>query len=372
MAKNIDFTRYSDLIVILQETKDREIGNYIILKKYLEGLSSSYSRLVNTIQKFQYEYLPKSDKQAVTPKFSPKYDNEFSTEIGKAFHKLASSTLMEENGFRAILNKINGPIMSKLDSDLAQYDNDFNSILKNLKENLEAPKKIIKSYMAKHQKYFEAGDKVKELINAKKSANAIKKAKAEFIAAKKAAIAEYNELRISGAKYSGEVERLISAYEDLERNRSINMQLLLNLISTELLDDASTEFVQGKSFIVSELRSLSFENDNKLLTAELHTNPPISLSQDPEASDSFQLVKINPAICTIMKPELLFKHDYEEGRKAMRVKYNINGIGHELKAIQNEYVIILDEEVIKGEHFFKCKNINESIGLIPANALEEI
>lgn len=372
MSKNIDFTRYSELVVILQQTKDREIANYMQLKKYLEGLSTNYSHLIATIQKFQCEYLPKSDKSAVTPKFSQKYDTEYSSEVGKAFHKLASSTLMEEKSLHAILDKINGPIMSKLDSDIAQYDSSFNNLLKIFKETLETPKKLLKSYMAKHQKYFEAGDKVKDLITSKKSGNAIKKAKADFIAAKKAAVAEYNELRLSSAKCSGEIERIISSFEDLERNRSISMQHILNLISTELLDDASTELVLGKSFIVSELRSLSFENDRKTLTAELHTSSPISLSQNPEASDNFQLVKVNPVICQYLKPEQLFKHDLQQGRKAMRVRHDIDGIGHKLKAIQGECVIVLEDVVIKGEHFFKCKNINESVGLIPANALEDV
>lgn len=372
MSNYKDITKYTELATVLQQTKEKEIENYQLLRKYLEKVGSNYSHLIGIIQKFKCEYLPKSDKASISPKFSPKYEPEYATEVGKCFSKLASTYLMEEDSLRTILEQINGPIMSKLDSDLSHYDQDFNNLMKQFKENLEAPKKLIKSYNAKHQKYFEAGDKVKEMINSKKSSSAIKKAKAEFISAKKAAINEYNELRVSIAKYSGEIERILTSFEDLEKKRAINMQILLNLISTELLDNASTEFVQGKSFIVNEIRSAKPSKDVKILSSALHSNPPISISQTPEASDSFQLVKISPAVCSFLKPEQLFQKDCSEGRVVMKCKNDINGIGNKLRVKSGELVVVLEEITEKDEHYFKCKNINESVGLIPASFLEQL
>lgn len=368
MAENPNYSTYTECKTIFKESQDQTIENYNQLKLYFDNLARIYGKFVSSIQKFEAEFLPKGEKGAQTPKFTPsKYDPDYCTVIGQAFPKLASSVLMQEAAFQSIASKLSVKLPEKLQNDCDVYKRDFVGLYKQFNEALDSVAALRKVYDSKHDRYFQAGDAVKEVIKKKKSASAINKHKSEFKKAKQDALEAHKKLTQGTADASVKLEKIISEFEDLEKNRALNMKLFVEEISQALFD-FSDQIVQGKAEFINELNHLKYDQDLSILLQDVPTSQPFNVHQQAETADCFQLVRINPLIGTFLKPEDLFPTEVGEGKRVLRGTQNYKGVDDRLDLVAGELVVVLDEGDPNGE-FYRCKNVNDSIGLLPKNLL---
>ncbi|OHT02874.1 hypothetical protein TRFO_06921 [Tritrichomonas foetus] len=357
MQEKICYKKYPELFGLLVDTQTQAVSQYTRIKQYFSGLTGNIDELVGAIQKFSYEYLPKSDKRAISPKFTPpKHDTSVQSELGKAFPDLASSKLMQEEAFNTICDTIKTDIVTKLDKDCKDYQMKFNELVVLYQQNLNSLQGEVKKYETLHADYVKAGKAVQDAI--KSNSKNVNSLKSNFKKAKAAALDGHQKFTMFCGNLSVQMEKILSNFEDLEQWRCNNMQILLRTVSDSLFR-ISTAFVEGKSYFFNDIHHAPIEND----TDEVKLN-----AQLPETSDNFQLIKVNPAICHFLTPEQLFAQEIAKKHPIYKAKRNFAGMNEFLRVIEGEYVVGLSE----AGGSIKCQNVNESIGFLPKDVLERV
>lgn len=351
------FKTYPALLEVLQETKKETIGVYTRLKTFLVHFNGNIDDLVNQLHQFTCEYLPKTDKRAIPCKFTPSTPFDPSgqlSELGKAFNNLASTTIVPIPSLSLTSSLIKDTAITRIDEDCKEYDQKFTEILDNFKQTLKSYSDTRTKYDNDYKSYVQAGDTVK----AKGSNN--KKLLDAFFKAKKTALDSHLQLENITAETSMKMEQILTEYEDLELWRAERMQQFLTTLC-DIFNKISQKVLEGKTELYSAVHHIPIQNDANMLT-DFNFIPPA------EADNKYQTICINTVITHVLKPEQLYPDDIKEHRPIFKVTRDYDGPRLHLHVKSGDLIVGLSEE---GD-FYRCKDVNECIALVPKSILERV
>lgn len=351
------FKTYPALYDVLQETKKETIGVYTRLKDFFVHFNGNIEELINQLQQFTFEYLPKTDKRALPNKFTPSVPLDMNgqlSEIGKAFNGLVTSSIVPFSSIQLTSTLIRDTATVRLDEDSKEYDQKFTEILDNFKSALDSYNDTRTKYDNDYKSYVQAGDTVKS-----KGANN-KKLLDAFFKAKKAALDSHQQLENVTAETSMKMEQILTEYEDLELWRAERMQVFLTLLC-EIFTKISFNISEDKSELYSAVHHIPIQNDASVLT-DFNFLPP------PESDSKYQTICINTVITHVLKPDQLYPDDIKEHRPIFKVTRDHDGPRHHLHVRAGDLIVGLSED---GD-FYRCKDVNECIALVPKSILERV
>ncbi|EAY17874.1 hypothetical protein TVAG_010990 [Trichomonas vaginalis G3] len=344
------FRPYGELPLLLDQAVERSRLISETLQQYVLEYAQDFESLQEKISKLAFDPLiHKDEKSAPDP-------NEFHSEIFKEFPKMAVKNLLQVKSYEYAAHQLKKFANSNIASTQAHYAGRAAAIKKSLQEEL-----------ARFEEARQKNDEAKNRFNLAgcvlrdaeaKGVKDLGKLQQDFIEARRRAINANTKSRIAAEASTQNMEALVTQIEELENWRSEELKSILLDLSAKLANVAnhlittSSDMAQSAHELPLELDSTIISNFNQFRRAG--------------ADDAFQLWSVHPLTSQYLPQDQLFKKEREAGGvQLFVVKENYNGPANHLNAYAGEIVCGLKQE---GEYYL-CKNINDSVGLLPTSLL---
>lgn len=345
------FTPYSELPHLLDKAiaKDSKICDE--LKKYIIEYADDYTSLKEKISKLAFDPLVFHDKDNQP---DPK---EFHSELFKEFPNVAVKCLLQVSSYEYAAHQIKKYANKKLGSYHEDYARRAGNIKKSFQTELENYEKAKKANEDARNAFNTAGCALRDAES--KGVKDLAKLKQDFLSARKNAISVNQKAQTKAEACTQNMESLLTQIEELELWRSDELKSIL-LDFASMLENVAHHFVNTSSDMSETVMELPIENDSVIIA-------DFSKIRPAQSDDSYQAWSVHTLTSKFLPKDQLYPKDVAKGGvQLFTVTEDFNGPAGFLACHGGEIVCGLKME---GEDY-TCKNINESIGLIPKSILK--
>ena len=345
------FKTYKEIPMIMEQAEKKNIEIMSTLKDYILQFSGNFSELKDKFTKLSTDPLVKPEKS------KDKGDKqEIHSELYKAIPELAINQIIQIPCYKAASEDLKQFAESNITKTLNEYSTQNKQLKQKFIEQINKFDKCRQLNDDAALAYKNAG----LTLQAAEKANDknLSKLKEEFVKSRSKAIQIYQESSKASEEITCTIEDLLTQLEDLEIWRAEQLRNILIDFSNTLILIAA-KFIQGSTEIneaVSEIPMTKDAND----FASLHK------FRKPETDDFFQVFRLDPHVTKFLDKQYLFPEEIIEGGKLFTVKEDFDGPNDYLIGHKGEIVCVLEQK----DKSYLCKNINESVGLLPSNILE--
>ncbi|EAX86888.1 SH3 domain containing protein [Trichomonas vaginalis G3] len=345
------FTSYKELPEILDQAVQKDSQIVSTLQQYIIEYAGDFEAMKTKIANLAFDPLVFHDKD------KPADSHEFHSEIFKRFPKISVKFLLQVNSYEHATNKLKKFANKQLESMHAHYSNRISTIKHNIVEELTKYNRAKKANKEARTKFIDAG-------------NALKDAEAKGVKDLSKLIEDFKQARFNAIKVNNEsiqiaesitqnIESILSQIEEHEIWRTEEVKsILLDFAST--LTNIGNYFVTSSSDVEFIVQELPLESDSSIIAQFEKFRPA-------QTDDCFQPWNVHPLASKFLTKDQLFKKEVESGNvQLFSVTEDYTGISGHLNAYKGEIVCGMKEQ---DEEFYLCKNINDSVGLLPKSIL---
>lgn len=335
-------------------TRYNEAGSYIIntsqenlrvMKELLEciqNFGSNIQKIVDSLGKLEIikEHDPKANLQ-----FHNFWVNlaEFDLNPTTNFIFLSQATLLQAT---VGMNNV-----------ISDYEKRSEKIVSKLVQFIKKWKTIYKAAKDAKENYEKAGKAVQEAYNTK--SNRLDLCKEEFLKIQAATIETYNSTNHERSNLSTDIEKCLNEFEENEKDRIASLKNVFLTLANDIKKTGEL-FISSSGSIYHSLNAANLAKDTATITE-------CSNLKNAEASSRYQLIGVPSIASKFLNEEKIWKKEISNGFKvAICINDYHSTLPDHLDIKKGEKVLVVSD---KGE-FKLCRNINDSIGLIPSKNLQ--
>ena len=345
------FRPYSEIPMILEQaaTKNQHIAT--ALKQYILQFAGDFTELKDKLSKLATDPLVDPEKRQEN-----KDDQEFHSELFKAFPYIAIDHLLQIPSYEVASEKLKKYAEAKISQSAAEYTQRNSSLRQKFEDELKNYAKIKKMNDDANNAYKDAGFLLQQ-AEQKKDPNLADFQK-KFVEARTKAIEANQQACQQVEGVTQNMESLLTQFEELEKWRGDELKGILLSFSSTLIEIANN-FVIGSSKMNDAVSEIPMVLDS-------HVIARFESFRTAETDDFFQVWPVNTLVTKYLDSNFLFQADVAKGCQLFVCKEAYIGPSGHLNCQEGEIVCGLEQ---KGDCVL-CKNINESVGLLPKSILE--
>lgn len=337
---------------------DKNVANaYGQLKTYLLTFTENLETLASELQRLDTDFDLKIKEIEGQRKKENEANKSQPTQVGVLFSKQIGKLITQTKAFQFASGELKSNTISVIDQLIQDYHSNsvqiiqkFQNVLKEYDTVINEDEKIQANYKLAANNYIQAKSSKKE--------HQIRKTKNEYEKARLAAINSHSNKVDRAARTSLHLESILTEFENLEKYRINKTNEILNNFS-EALFSAGAEFVTGKSELYASVKCINPDAESETLEKEVTI-------RSASVNDQYQPFRLPQEVTLILPESELFPEDIRKGRKFVKASKDYKGPPDHLEVIKDE-VLLAEDRVVDG--MVMCQNVNESIGLLPAEIL---
>jgi hypothetical protein len=344
------FKPYSEIPIIIEQSIKKNHHIASTLREYILQFSGDFSMLNERLHKLSTDPLVSQEKKA-----EKKEEEEFHSELFKAFPKIAVNHLLQLSSYQKAAEELKTFACRKIEASANEYTEKSRALKKRFNDEL-AHYDAVKQENDKA--LFNLNDTGIKLQTAEKRGEKnLAPLQEQFVNARNNAISVYEKCYDEMGTVTLNMETLLTQFEELEVWRANEIKAILLDFSQTLVSIANN-FVTASSEMNIAVSEIPIELDSHVIARFDQFRPA-------ETDDFFQVWAVNPLITKFLDKSFLFKNEIANGAQLFVVNENYRGPAGHLNGLEGEIVCGIEQ---RGDCVF-CKNINESEGLLPKRIL---
>ncbi|KAH0795907.1 SH3 domain containing protein [Histomonas meleagridis] len=315
------------------------------IHRHLVDYGEQLQKLVDSLQKL-------SNSQ--TAKLYPT-ETKYRSDFHNAWIHLSESVLNPTTNFNFFMQTIRFRAADSIRAIHNDYKTKCEELLQKVGESVHNVQTSHHRAQEAHKHYEAAGKAVQDAYNSKSPK--LQQLRDEFVKAQNAAVDAHNQANEQRSAMSTSFDQFLSDFETLEQWRFISIREALLKLSSDI-ERTAYLFSESANDIKEALKERDLTSDSKTISSFKNV-------KDPEASIGFQCISVPSVSSKFLNMTKAWEKELKEGAKIARAVKDFRGVMNQIDVRIDEQVLVLENQ---GE-YLKCKNVNDCVGLIPADAL---